>query len=138
MDGLDEILINWGYVGLFVSALIAGSILVFSSELVLTALVAAGADPVICIVVATLGNTIGGIICYWVGYIGNIERIERRFGVKSDKIDKFKGLIRRWGACLAFFGFTPIVGDVILISLGFLKVNFWATTLFMFAGKLMR
>ena len=39
IDSLVQLLIDWGYAGLFLSALLAGSILPFSSELVLVALV---------------------------------------------------------------------------------------------------
>ena len=39
IDTLIQLLIDWGYTGLFISALLAGSIIPFSSELVMLALV---------------------------------------------------------------------------------------------------
>ena len=39
MDAIVDFFIEWGYIGLFISALLAGSILPFSSEVVLTVLV---------------------------------------------------------------------------------------------------
>ena len=39
VDTLVQLLIDWGYVGLFISALLAGSIIPFSSEIVMVALV---------------------------------------------------------------------------------------------------
>ena len=45
IDSLVQLLIDWGYAGLFLSALLAGSILPFSSELVLVALVKLGLSP---------------------------------------------------------------------------------------------
>ena len=39
VDSLVQLLIDWGYFGLFISALLAGSIIPFSSELVMIALV---------------------------------------------------------------------------------------------------
>ena len=42
MESLLSLLTDWGYVGLFLSALLAGSIIPFSSELVMAALVAMG------------------------------------------------------------------------------------------------
>ena len=38
VDTLVQLLIDWGYVGLFISALLAGSIIPFSSEIVMVAL----------------------------------------------------------------------------------------------------
>ena len=39
IDSVTQILIDWGYSGLFISALLAGSVLPFSSELVLFAVI---------------------------------------------------------------------------------------------------
>ena len=47
MDAFIQFLIHWGYLGLFISALLAGSLVPFSSEVVLGALVipATGLNP---------------------------------------------------------------------------------------------
>ena len=60
METLTQFLIDWGYWGLFFSALIAGSIVPFSSEAVMLVLVHMGLDPVLCVVSAASGNTLGG------------------------------------------------------------------------------
>lgn len=56
VDTLVQLLIDWGYVGLFISALLAGSIIPFSSEIVMVALVKVGLSPALCVLSATLGN----------------------------------------------------------------------------------
>ena len=53
METITEFLIDWGYWGLFLSALIAGSVLPFSSEAVMVVLAGMGLDPVGCVVAAT-------------------------------------------------------------------------------------
>ena len=45
METITEFLIDWGYWGLFLSALIAGSVLPFSSEAVMVVLAGMGLDP---------------------------------------------------------------------------------------------
>lgn len=45
IETVSQILIDWGYPGLFISALLAGSIVPFSSEIVLLGLVKLGLDP---------------------------------------------------------------------------------------------
>ena len=49
IDSTIQLLIEWGLPGLFISALLAGSIVPFSSELVLVALVKLGLPPTACI-----------------------------------------------------------------------------------------
>lgn len=70
LELLNQLMIDWGYAGLFLSALLAGSIVPFSSELVLVALVQLGLNPLGCILSAALGNTLGGMTCYYMGRLG--------------------------------------------------------------------
>lgn len=59
VDTLVQLLIDWGYVGLFISALLAGSIIPFSSEIVMVALVKVGLSPALCVLSATIGKYAG-------------------------------------------------------------------------------
>ena len=61
IDSTIQLLIEWGLPGLFISALLAGSIVPFSSELVLVALVKLDLPPTACLISAALGNTVGGM-----------------------------------------------------------------------------
>ena len=124
VDSLVQLLIDWGYLGLFISALLAGSIVPFSSELVMIALVKVGLSPVMCVLFATLGNTIGGMTCYYMGRLGNVVWMQT--------------FLQGKGALMGFFAFLPFVGEVIAIALGFMRSNVWLTTSSMFAGKLIR
>jgi membrane protein YqaA with SNARE-associated domain len=138
MDIAATWLVEWGYAGLFVAALLAGSIVPFSSELVMVTLVQLGASPVGCLLAATLGNTAGGMTCYYMGRLGRMEWIERYFGVKHDKVERMRRFLQGKGALTAFFAFLPFVGEAIAIALGFMRSNVWLTTSAMFAGKLLR
>lgn len=138
IDALLQLLIDWGYVGLFVSALLAGSIIPFSSELVMVALVKVGLSPALCVLAATLGNTAGGMTCYYMGRLGRVDWIERYFKVKKEKIDRMQRFLQGKGALMGFFAFLPFVGEAIAIALGFMRSNVVLTTLSMFVGKLVR
>ncbi len=96
-----------GTPGLFISALLAGSIVPFSSELVLVALVKLGLPPIACLISATLGNTVGGMTCYYMGRLGKISWIEKYFKVKKEKVDKMVKFLQGKGAVMAFFTFLP-------------------------------
>ena len=138
IDSAIQLLIEWGLPGLFISALLAGSIVPFSSELVLVALIKLGLPPIACLLSATLGNTAGGMTCYYMGRLGKIAWIEKYFKVKKEKVDKMQTFLQGKGALMGFFAFLPFVGEVIAIALGFMRSNVWLTTSSMFAGKLVR
>lgn len=138
IESATQLLIDWGLPGLFIAALLAGSIVPFSSELVLVALVKLGLPPVACILSATLGNTVGGMTCYYMGRLGKISWIEKYFKVKKEKVDKMVAFLQGKGALMAFFTFLPAIGEVIAIALGFMRSNRWLTVMTMFTGKLIR
>lgn len=138
MDTIVEFFIDWGYLGLFLSALIAGSILPFSSEAVLTVLVQMGLDPLYCLIWASIGNTLGGVFCYWLGYIGNMQWIEKWLKIKKEKLDKVEGFVRKYGAWMGIFGVLPWIGEAIIVMLGLMRSNVYYTTLTMFIGKAIR
>lgn len=135
---IQQLLIDWGYPGLFISAMLAGSIVPFSSELVLIALVKLGLDPMYCILSASLGNTVGGMSCYYIGYLGKIEWVEKFLKVKHSKIEKMQERLHKRGALMAFFAFLPGIGEVIAIALGFMRSNAYLTLSTMFLGKFIR
>ncbi len=135
---VQQFLIDMGYPGLFVSAMLAGSIVPFSSEIVPVVLIKLGFDPLYSVVWASLGNTAGGMSCYYIGYLGKIEWAEKYFKVKHEKILKMQKFLQGKGAMMAFFAFLPTIGEVISMALGFMRSNVLLTTSSMFVGKLVR
>jgi membrane protein YqaA with SNARE-associated domain len=135
---VQQFFINMGYPGLFVSAMLAGSIVPFSSEVVLVVLIKLGFDPLYSVVWASLGNTAGGMSCYYIGYLGKIEWAEKYFKIKHEKILKMQKFLQGKGAMMAFFAFLPTIGEVISMALGFMRSNVLLTTSSMFVGKLVR
>ncbi len=83
MDALIDILIGYGYWGMFVATLLAGSFFPFSSEVVMVALNAAGLNGWQLIIYGTMGNVLGGIFNYCVGRLGKMEWIEKYLHVKK-------------------------------------------------------
>lgn len=138
LNDLIPILTEWGYIGMFLSALLAGSIVPFSSELVMAGLVKLGSSPFLILMAATLGNTAGGMTCYYMGYLGRMDRIERWLGVKPEKVERVRRWLQGKGALMAFFAFLPIVGEALAIALGLMRSNVLLTTLSMTVGKLVR
>lgn len=133
-----EFLVEWGYIGLFIAAFLAGSIVPFSSEVVLGLLFEMGADPVGLVVAASVGNTLGGVMCYWLGWVGNLERIEKWLGISNEKLDRVADKVRRRGAWMGLLSMLPVVGEAIVVMLGMVKANAVWTTVAMFVGKAAR
>ncbi len=129
---------QYGYLGLFFVSFLAGSIVPFSSEAVMGLLLAAGYDVWASITVATLGNWLGGVTCYYMGYLGNMEWIERYLGIKHAKLIKMQHFLQGKGALMAFFAFLPIVGGLIVVALGLMRANILWVNLSMLLGKLAR
>ncbi len=140
MDTLIQFLIDWGYVGIFLSAFLAGSIIPFSSEAVLLALILpdTGLSPVLCILFASLGNFLGSLTCYWMGHLGKMIWLEKYFHMKREKIERMRAYLNGKGSWVAFFTFLPLIGDVIAVALGFLRSNLVSVSLYMLTGKVFR
>ena len=137
IETLTNFFVEWGYVGLFISAFVAGSILPFSSEIVLIMLVKMGLDPILCLLFATSGNTLGGMTCYWIGRFGDVRWI-KKLGVSDKQLDKANNFLKGKGSLMALFAFLPYIGEAIAIVLGIMRSNVWLTLLSMFIGKLLR
>lgn len=138
MDNFIQFLIDWGYGGMFISAFLAGTILPFSSEVVLLACVALGLDPLLSTLSTTLGNVLGGLTCYWIGRLGKMKWIEKYFRVSRKQLDKAARFIHGKGSWMALFSFLPVIGDALLIALGLMKANVWIVSAAMSIGKLIR
>lgn len=138
VDSLIQLLIEWGYVGMFFSSVLAGSILPFSSEVVMAALIGLGLSPTLCVAIATVGNTFGGMTCYYMGRLGRMDWIEKYLHVKRARIERMQRFLQGKGALMAFFSFVPVVGGVMVIALGFMRSNLPLTALSMVVGKLLR
>lgn len=98
-------------------------------------MLAAGGEPITTVTVATIGNWLGGLTSYWVGWLGKLEWLERWFRVKHETIKRQRTKVERWGALLALMTWLPFVGDVFAIVLGFYKAKFLPSALCMFVGK---
>jgi len=133
-----EYFLTWGYPGLFLGSFLAATILPFSSEILVTGLLLAGASPLYVLIIATTGNWLGSLSTYGIGWLGKWEWIEKWFKVSREKIEKQQGKIAKYGSLLAFLVWAPVIGDVFALALGFYRVNFIKCSIFMLIGKFLR
>ncbi len=98
-----ESFVEFGFFGLFLASFLGATIIPFSSELVLSLLLAKGFDINISIIVATLGNWLGGLSSYFLGSLGKWNFIEKYFRIKKEKIIRFKKKLINGEVSMPFF-----------------------------------
>ena len=138
MDSLIEILTNYGYVGMLISAFLAGSIFPLSSEVVMLALLAAGLDPWQLVIYGTIGNVLGSMLNYGIGMLGRIDWIEKYLHVNKKELDRAKRFMAGRGAWMGFFSFLPVIVEGITIVLGLMLSNVAITVIIVIIGKFLR
>ncbi len=134
MDRLEEL----GYLGLFISSFLSATLIPLSPEILLGVLIFNGFKLWLTILVASLGNFLGGITTYFVGYLGDWKKIEKYFKIKKEKVYSFKKKIDKFGSFIAFLSWMPILGDILTLSLGFFRVNMKGVFIWMFIGRSLR
>lgn len=138
MDAIISLLISYGYWGMLFTAFVAGSFFPFSSEAVMTGLLAAGLDPWLLVVYGTIGNVAGGMFNYGVGRMGRLEWIEKYLHVKQKDMDRATRFMAGRGAWMGFFAFVPVLGSAITIVLGLMRANVVISLISMTIGKSLR
>ncbi len=131
MFGLE----NLGLLGLFLGCFLAATIMPFSSDALYIAALVAGINPLATLIVGTLGNWAGGVTTYYIGRLGRWEWLEKWFKVKRETLEKQKRYVDRYGVWLALLSWIPIVGDALVIALGFYKCPPFWTIVLMLIGK---
>lgn len=127
-----------GLLGLLIGSFLAATIFPFSSDALYVAILAATQRPVACLLVGTLGNWLGSVLTFWIGWIARWEWLEKWFKVKRETLEKQKHLIDKWGIWLALLCWVPFIGDVFAIALGFYRCNPWWCMVLMLIGKFAR
>lgn len=138
MDAFIEFLISNGNLGMFTAAFLAGSFFPFSSEVVMLSLLGAGAHPTGLILWGSAGNILGSLFNYYVGSLGKEEWIMRYTKVPPEKLKKGKYYVHRYGAWAGLLGWVPLLGSVVTVALGFLRVNLLMSMLTIGIGKYLR
>ena len=123
---------------MFLSAVLAGSVVPFSSEAVMVGLQAAGLDAWPLILYGTAGNVIGGMINYGVGRMG-AYRLDRKVPAREEReTPTSRKLHGRKGCMDGIFAFLPILGSAITVVLGLMRANVAITVTSMTIGKFIR
>lgn len=127
-----------GYIGLFVAAFLAATILPLSSEIVLSGLLLSGFNPITLVLLATTGNVLGSVTNYALGYWASADINRRWLKLSEDAFVQAERRFKKYGLLCLLFAWVPIIGDPLTVIAGVLRVHpFWFVTL-VTIGKLLR
>ena len=138
MDAFVDFLLTYGYGGMFAAAFLAGSFFPFSSEAVMAGLRVAGLDVWMLVLCASVGNLLGGMFNYGVGRMGKEDWIYGMLRVRPERLEQSERFVHRYGAWMGLLSWLPILGSVITIAMGLLRVDVWKSALTILIGKVAR
>ena len=131
---------EFGLSTVFVVAFVSATLLPLGSEPALLGLVAI--NPSLfwwAILVATIGNTIGGAISWATGY--GAERAYEGLANKKPPGPagrRARALVDRYGPRACLLSWLPVVGDPLCAVAGWLQLPFWPCVGYMAIGKFLR
>ncbi|AKG69970.1 YqaA family protein [Serratia fonticola] len=117
---------------LFGSSFLSATLLPGNSEIVLVALLTnSSASPGLLVLAATLGNTLGGLTNVIIGRL--LPALKPQRGLETAL-----GWLKRFGPAALLLSWVPVVGDLLCVLAGWLRMPWGFVTLFLCIGKALR
>jgi membrane protein YqaA with SNARE-associated domain len=121
-----------GLTSVFVISFVSATLVPLGSEPAVFAVCKANGDmfwPAIA--VATVGNTLGGIVDYWIGYYA-------KAAFAKERQSRWFGWLSHYGSKTMLLAWLPGIGDPLCTLGGWLKLPFWSSVTYMAIGKFAR
>ena len=134
----DLFLLNFGYLGLFISSYLAATILPFSTAALVLAMPALGFSPWLVGTTAVAGAFLGALTMYLLAYYGGEIVFERYIKVEPDKLAKGKRWFEKWGTPALLFSALPFVGDALVATAGLLRVRLPLFSFWLIVGRVIQ
>ena len=126
------------YFLLFCSAFLAATILPFYSEVMLFAMLQQGKSAVLLLVTASLGNTAGAAVNWYLGRFLLHYQDRKWFYFSTAQVTKSQHWFQRYGVWSLLFAWMPFGGDVLTFIAGNMRVNIWVFLALVGLGKSLR
>jgi len=124
------------YLTVFGVSFLAATLIPMSSEVVLASLISAtNQDIFILWLLATVGNTLGGMINWALGVYCLRWQDRKWFPFKANQHDRAEKWFRRYGTWTLLLAWLPIVGDPLTFAAGILRVSLYVFVVFVSAGR---
>lgn len=117
---MDQFL-EWGYWGLFMASFLAATVLPLSSEVVLTGLLLNDFSPRLLVVTATMGNVLGSITNYALGFWAATPVIKKWLRLSDDEFHRAEQRYRQYSTASLCLAWVPIIGDPLTVMAGIFR-----------------
>lgn len=134
---ITSIMEQFGYIGIFLLIMVENLFPPIPSEVILTfgGFMTTHSNLTILgvVIAATIGSVVGAIVLYGVGFVINVDRIEKivdRWGhilrLTREDIHKANAWFEKYGVWTVFFcRFIPLIRSLISLPAGMARMNFW-------------
>lgn len=121
---------------LFLSSFLAATIFPAQSEIILAGLKIAGNHgKLMLLAIATLGNVLGALVNWFLGYYLIKFKDRKFFPIKEEQIEKYSKTYQKWGFWSLLLSWVPIIGDPLTVIAGIFRTNIWLFLLLVTIGK---
>ena len=117
---------------LFASSFLSATLLPGNSEVVLVAMLLSGvSQPWLLVLIATMGNSLGGPTNVILGRFFPLRK-------KSRWQEKAAGWLKRYGAATLLLSWMPVIGDLLCLLAGWMRISWGPVLFFLCLGKALR
>lgn len=117
---------------LFASSFLSATLLPGNSEVVLVAMLVSGvSQPWLLVVIATMGNSLGGLTNVILGRFFPLRKTSRWQ-------EKAAGWLKRYGAATLLLSWMPVIGDLLCLLAGWMRISWGPVLFFLCLGKALR
>jgi len=117
---------------LFASSFLSSTLLPGNSEVVLVAMLFSGlSQPWLLVLIATMGNSLGGLTNVILGRFFPLRE-------KSRWQEKAVGWLKRYGAATLLLSWMPVIGDLLCLLAGWMRISWGPVLFFLCLGKALR
>ncbi|OAZ47670.1 hypothetical protein A9Z41_02655 [Enterobacter cloacae] len=117
---------------LFASSFLSSTLLPGNSEVVLVAMLLSGvSQPWLLVLIAIMGNSLGGLTNVILGRFFPLRE-------KSRWQEKAVGWLKRYGAATLLLSWMPVIGDLLCLLAGWMRISWGPVLFFLCLGKALR
>lgn len=117
---------------LFASSFLSATLLPGNSEVALVAMLLSGvSQPWLLVLIATMGNSLGGLTNVILGRFFPLRE-------KSRWQEKAVGWLKRYGAATLLLSWMPVIGDLLCLLAGWMRISWGPVLFFLCLGKALR
>lgn len=122
---------------MFSGAFLAATLLPGGSEVLLLGLLNQNSEPWLALLVtASVGNTLGAITSYYLGRAGRFAKSPEDF--ENKYYQRSLRWFERYGVWALLLSWLPLIGDILCLIAGWLKLPVVSSTIMILIGKTIR